>query len=450
MSLYRVSTANSFDATINRIVQRGADLSSLQEKLASGKRVLKASDDPVAATLAERESNRLMRNEADLRALERSRSSLEQAESAIGQMGDVLIRFKELLVQGGNPTLSASDRRSLANELRGLRDQLLNLSNTKDAEGNALLGGLGPLVSSGKPFADVFPGGVQYQALAGQAAATEVSLPNRVNGDFALMRIGSGDGLVQVDNQSGNLLVQSTTVTNMTALMDSRFFADDATKTSLSVSVDWDGAFANLRIAQITDPNGPSPTVAPIQTIPLGPLAAGQTINLQQALGSSSIAITDQLTDPLNPVPLGLQLTLQGSITAPATSPAVLSEITLSASEPTNLFASLQRAIDTLEDTGLNSTGRTQELGRVHQEMQTGQDRLLLVRGRLGEFLRRADSIEGLLQDRAVAGQKALSDLTDLDLVKGISDLQTQQLGQQAALQSYAQVQRLSLFQYIA
>ncbi len=439
MSLYRVSTANSFDATISRIVQRGADLSSLQEKLASGKRVLKASDDPVAATLAERESNRLMRNEADLRALERSRSSLDQAESAIGQMGDVLIRFKELLVQGGNPTLSASDRRSLANELRGLRDQLLNLSNTKDAEGNALLGGLGPIVSSGKPFADVFPGGVQYQALAGQAAATEVSLPNRVNGDFALMRIGSGDGLVQVNNQSGNLLVQGTTVTDMQALMASGFFADDATKTNLAVEVDWDGTNAELRISQITDPNGPSPTVAPIQTLPLGPLAAGQTLNLQQALGSSSIAITP-----------GLQITLQGSITAPATSPAVLSEITLSASEPTNLFASLQRAIDTLEDSSLNATGRTQELGRVHQEMQTGQDRLLLVRGRLGELLRRADSIEGLLQDRAVAGQKALSDLTDLDMVKGISDFQTQQLGQQAALQSYAQVQRLSLFQYIA
>lgn len=439
MSLYRVSTANSFDATISRIVQRGADLSSLQEKLASGKRVLKASDDPVAATLAERESNRLMRNEADLRALERSRSSLDQAESAIGQMGDVLIRFKELLVQGGNPTLSASDRRSLANELRGLRDQLLNLSNTKDAEGNALLGGLGPIVSSGKPFADVFPGGVQYQALAGQAAATEVSLPNRVNGDFALMRIGSGDGLVQVNNQSGNLLVQGTTVTDMQALMASGFFADDATKTNLAVEVDWDGTNAELRISQITDPNGPSPTVAPIQTIPLGPLAPGQTLNLQQALGSSSIAITP-----------GLQITLQGSITAPATSPAVLSQITLSASEPTNLFASLQRAIDTLEDSSLNATGRTQELGRVHQEMQTGQDRLLLVRGRLGELLRRADSIEGLLQDRAVAGQKALSDLTDLDMVKGISDFQTQQLGQQAALQSYAQVQRLSLFQYIA
>ena len=35
-------------------------------------------------------------------------------------------------------------------------------------------------------------------------------------------------------------------------------------------------------------------------------------------------------------------------------------------------------------------------------------------------------------------------------MVKGISDFESQQLGLQAALQSYGQVQKLSLFQYIA
>lgn len=307
MTYFRVSTANSYDATISRINQRSAELTATQEKLSAGKRVLKASDDPVAATLAERESNRLMRTEADLRALERSRSSLQQAESTVGQMGDVLARFKELLVQGGNSTLTASDRRSLAQEMRGLREQLLNLANTQDSEGNALLGGLGTLNGSGKPFADVFPGGVQYQAIEGQQAATETGLPNRVDGGF-----------------------------------------------------------------------------------------------------------------------------LAGGASAP------------------NLFQSLQLAIDTLEDPSVDAATLTAQLGQVHDEMQIGQDRLLLLRGRLGELLLRADSVEGLLQDRSVAGQQELANLTDLDMVKAISQFQTQQLGLQAALQSYAQVQRLSLFQYIA
>ena len=88
--------------------------------------------------------------------------------------------------------------------------------------------------------------------------------------------------------------------------------------------------------------------------------------------------------------------------------------------------------------------------GMFDADLQTGQDRLLLVRGRLGELLQRADSISSLLQDRSVAGQQALSQLTDLDMVRAISEFQTRQMGLQAALQSYGQVQRLSLFQFIA
>ena len=37
----------------------------------------------------------------------------------------------------------------------------------------------------------------------------------------------------------------------------------------------------------------------------------------------------------------------------------------------------------------------------------------------------------------------------DLDMIKGISDFQNQQVGYEAALKSYAQVQQLSLFKFI-
>jgi len=434
MTAFRVSTANSYDATINRITQRTVELNATQEKLSAGKRVLRASDDPVAATLAERESNRLMRTEADMRALERSRSSIQQAESTIGQMGEVLARFKELLVQGGNASLSASDRRSVALEMRGLRDQLLNLANTQDSEGNALLGGLGVTNAAGRPFSDILGGtpppgaqGVVFQAASGQAAATESSLPNRVDGAFALMRNLSGDGVMTVAPTAGNVLVSNTAVTGT---LNTDVFPFDPAATSQGRyeftvgSLPGPPQALELQVSRIPR-NGGAPV--PLSPIALGPAGSDGTLNL-----SNRTVVVD-----------GVSLTLNGQAAAGA-------QFTVEPSEPTDMFASLQRAIDTLESPTLNNTGRTQELGRVHQEMQSGQDRLLLVRGRLGELLRRADSIDGLLQDRSVASEKELSNLTDLDMVKGISDFQTQQLGLQAALQSYAQVQRLSLFQFIA
>jgi len=437
MTVIRVATANTFDATVNRISQRSAELALTQEKLSAGKRILRASDDPVAATLAERESNRLMRTEADLRALERSRSGLQQAEGAVGQMNAALARYKELLVQGGNAILSASDRRSVAQEMRGLRDELLNLANIKDADGNALLAGLGATSATGRPFTETFgtappPGQarVEFRGLSGQAAATEVGLPSRVDGDFALMRNPSGDGTLTVQSNAGQVLVNGASVTAMPAT-NGNVFPFDATATSqgrYEVSVNsLPGPPQTLELSVLRfDRNSATPATPPIAPISLGP-APGGTVNLSNQTFSFE----------------GVEVTLTGQAAAGAA-------FTLHPSEPVSLFTSLQRAIDALEDTSLSSAGRTQELWRVHQEMQSGQDRLLLVQGRLGELLRRADSVEGLLQDRSVAGQRELSSLTDLDMAKGISQFQNQQLGLQAALQSYAQVQRLSLFQFMA
>ena len=42
------------------------------------------------------------------------------------------------------------------------------------------------------------------------------------------------------------------------------------------------------------------------------------------------------------------------------------------------------------------------------------------------------------------------SSLEDMDLVKGISEFQSQQIGLEAAMKSYASVQKLSLFQYVS
>ena len=75
---------------------------------------------------------------------------------------------------------------------------------------------------------------------------------------------------------------------------------------------------------------------------------------------------------------------------------------------------------------------------------------MLLARAQAGEWLNRADSIEGLLGSREVDHMAEQSQLEDLDLVKGISQFQNQQISLDAALKSYAQVQRLSLFQYVS
>ena len=54
MSVQRISTANAYDGALNNLMSRQDHLTETQEQMTSGKRVLKASDDPTAAARAER------------------------------------------------------------------------------------------------------------------------------------------------------------------------------------------------------------------------------------------------------------------------------------------------------------------------------------------------------------------------------------------------------------
>ena len=70
-------------------------------------------------------------------------------------------------------------------------------------------------------------------------------------------------------------------------------------------------------------------------------------------------------------------------------------------------------------------------------------------RSQAGEILNRLDSIESRLADGKLAAQTEKSNAEDLDMLDAISQFQNKQTGYQAALQSYASVQKLTLFQYI-
>ena len=63
--------------------------------------------------------------------------------------------------------------------------------------------------------------------------------------------------------------------------------------------------------------------------------------------------------------------------------------------------------------------------------------------------MNRADTITSTQDARSIQLEADRSRAEDLDMVKGISDFNNQQTGYQVALQTYAQVQKLSLFNFI-
>ncbi len=411
----RISTANSYDRTIDVLQKRQSELSKLQSQLATGKRVQKASDDPVSATLSETARNRLARTEADLRSLEASRASLQQAESGLAESGELIQQVRELLVAAGNATYGPNEREDIARQLEGLRERLIGVANLKDNAGRTLFGGLG---GAATPFVDQYaapavPGpteGVAFYGQRGQAAAGDRSLPQTLDGHAIWKEIPRGNGSFVV-----NFPTPPTPPNTGTVRSDLGEVVDSGLATGQSYRIDFATGGGGIEYS-ITN----TTTGVPVTGHQNVPYEAGKSITFD-----------------------GLRIRLDGN---PASGDQLVIA-PVSAADPTDIFAVVQNAIDTLRNP--DSAVRTHELSRTMTELDAGLDKVLLARGRAGEWLNRADSLEKLMGDRSADYEIEISRLEDLDLVKGISDFQTKQTGLEAALKAYAQVQRLSLFSVI-
>jgi hypothetical protein len=200
----RVATANSYDSTVNTLNKRQAELSAQQDRISTGKRVQRASDDPVAAVMAEAAQNRLSRAQVDQRAVEASRTSLSQAESALGNAGELIQDVRELFLKAGNATYGSKEFQSIAQEIEGLRERMLGVANQKDSAGRTLFGGLG---GTATPFVEAYGpsgGGVRFDGQRGQEAAGNNSLPQTFDGETVFMRVPPGNGTFTLDLPAGN------------------------------------------------------------------------------------------------------------------------------------------------------------------------------------------------------------------------------------------------------
>lgn len=128
---------------------------NLQNQIATGERLSRSSDDPVAASrlrMLER-ADRL--GAIDAGNARRAGQDLELAASALDQMGADIIRARELALWAASTTASDADRLSIAAELEQVRLRLMGSANSIDTNGNALFGG----EASGKAY-ELGAGGV--------------------------------------------------------------------------------------------------------------------------------------------------------------------------------------------------------------------------------------------------------------------------------------------------
>ncbi|MDH5205889.1 MAG: flagellin, partial [Hylemonella sp.] len=96
----------------------GASLSTTMQRLSSGLRVNSAKDDAAGLAIAERMNTQIRGLNVASRNANDGISLAQTTEGALGKVGDMLQRMRELAVQASNATNSADDRKALQAEVR--------------------------------------------------------------------------------------------------------------------------------------------------------------------------------------------------------------------------------------------------------------------------------------------------------------------------------------------
>ncbi|SMF36304.1 flagellar hook-associated protein 3 FlgL [Alteromonadaceae bacterium Bs31] len=162
----RISSLQIFNIANKGMAEANQSLIKTQEQLSTGVRVLNPSDDPVASTKIMQLTNDIANITQYRKNIDIAENNLVLEESSLKSASNLLQRIQELAVQAGNTaTLSPSEYSALASEVDARLDELKNLLNSQNANGDYIFGGY---KSRGAPFDGSSSSGFNYRGDDGQ------------------------------------------------------------------------------------------------------------------------------------------------------------------------------------------------------------------------------------------------------------------------------------------
>ncbi|WP_455553907.1 flagellin N-terminal helical domain-containing protein [Comamonas kerstersii] len=138
------ATINTNIASINaqrNLALSGQSLNTTMQRLSSGLRVNSAKDDAAGLAIAERMNTQVKGLTVAARNANDGISLAQTAEGALGKVGDMLQRMRELAVQASNATNSDSDRKALQAEVSQLAAEIDRVAKQTNFNGQKILDG---------------------------------------------------------------------------------------------------------------------------------------------------------------------------------------------------------------------------------------------------------------------------------------------------------------------
>jgi len=399
----RMSTVQIFNQGVNNLLDRQADVTKTQEQLASGKRIMSASEDPAGTARTLDITSQLARIDAYQRNTVAVQSSLNLEESALGSVVNDLQRARELTIQANNATMTGADRRSIAVELSAILESIIATANTQDASGEYIFAGF---QSETRPFTET-SSGATYNGDDGQRfmqVSANVQIASSNSGSDVFMSAAAGNGSFDYRGSANNTGTATVTATSAAANYVPETY-----------------------------------TLAFIQANPTDPITYTVTGDTSGQVATGTYTAGGAITFANG------EIQLSGT-------PVNGDTFTISSSPRQDVFTTLKDLVNTLAsatDSEASSTLVHNEASRGIINIDNAIEKILTVQADVGTRMRRAEMQTDTNEAFNYQLQETLSGLQDLDYAEAISRLNIQMLALQAAQQTFAKTQNMSLFNYL-
>jgi len=422
----RISSSQYFTMNVESMSNQQASLANMYSQISSGKALQTAADNPLGAAqavaLTAQASNLAQYTTNQSSAL----TSLQQEDATLSSVTTVMQSIQSLVVNAGNGTLNDSDRSALATQLQGYRSTLMTLANTTDSNGNYIFAGY---QGGSTPFVDNASGvGATY---AGGPGQRQVQISDTRNINVA---------------DPGSAIFQSVS-SNESAPVSSGSAANTGSGTIGAVSVT----------------NSSDPANSSTYTITFGTTTTG-TPPTTTSVSSYSVSALDPATGttttvtPPTPYTAGDNITVGSQTVAISGAPASGDTFTVAPANTgqtsdTDIFTTLDSLVNALKqpaDSASQQATLQNALTTAGAKINNTYNNVLTTQTAVGGREQEVTAMQSATQTTSTQTASNLSDIVSVVLVSAISQYEMTQNSLQAAQQAFAQIQKMSLFNYLS
>ena len=426
----QVSTKLFNEQQVRQFSKLTADIQEKQEKISSGRAILNASDDPVAAVSLSAANDQKLLLERFEENVYLAQNRLEAGDKVLQEGLSVMTRITELATQARNPTYDSFSRRAILTEIKELREVLVDLANTRDARGHSLFAGF---KNEETAFVTNTDGKVEYNGDRGTHTvqiSESMNVPTSLDGLTVFGRVETANGRRDIFEIIDSVAASIDPLRDLNEHASANAKAEaifTLPRQNQTWELDINGSLGGTRISAV--------------------LSEGNEANFAEAVNASSdltgvTAKFDQLTGRiiLTDMEAGEirveNLEIEGQ------------ELSDYAGQYNLSFG----AVDENEQPIGNPrilTDVDQLLGRGIGNLKSAMDHLSIQQAVLGAQMSKAEVQRGALASRKLAISQDISKLGDADLAKLVTDLQSQLTNRDAAQQAFAKMGQQSLFDYL-